>query len=62
MEEIVDDTLRTLVSGGYFYPEGFCWLRDNWAVSNDGRRLVLSRAITEIAQSIYGGPQTASDT
>jgi predicted 3-demethylubiquinone-9 3-methyltransferase (glyoxalase superfamily) len=54
MEEVVDDTLRTLVTGGYFFPEGFKWLRDNFGVSFDGKQLHLAQAAKEMAMSVYG--------
>jgi len=56
MEEIVEDTLRTLASreGGYFFPEGFRWLRDNFGLSDDRQRLRIATAAGEMARSIFG--------
>ena len=54
MQEVVEDTCRTLLTGGYFYPEGFRWLRDNWGVSFVDGKLTLHPAVFDFAREAVG--------
>ena len=53
--EVIEDTCRTLLTGGHFYPEGFKWMRDNWGVAFEGGKLWLHPAVFDFAQAAFEG-------
>ena len=56
LEKIIEETCQTYIMGGYFYPEGYTWMKENWGIDFVDNKLFLHPVFYDFAYTSLYSP------